>query len=199
MPLTFWWELMPLPLILRLDVTGKPVRWIPWQAAVCLYTRQMVAWTAGEHTFRLCGGHSRVSGLQTVVEINSIVAVRGEYRRSYQEMVPPLNNRELFRRDRHICLYCGHEHPDWELTRDHVTPMSRGGVDSWSNVVTACRRCNAHKGRRTPDEAHMPLLAVPYVPNMAEYLVLRNRRILTDQMQFLKSQFKGVSRQWRVQ
>ena len=190
---------MPLPLILRLDVTGKPVRWIPWQETVCLYTRQMVAWTAGEHTFRLRGGYSRLSGLQTVVEINSIVAVRGEYRRSFREMVPPLNNRALFRRDGHICLYCGQQHRDWDLTRDHVVPMSRGGDDSWSNVVAACKRCNAHKGRRTPDEAHMPLLAVPYVPNMAEYLVLRNRRILTDQMQFLRSQFKGVSRPWRVQ
>ena len=190
---------MLLPLILRLDVTGKPVRWVPWQEAVCLYTRDMVAWTAGEHTFRLHGGYSRMTGLQTVVEINSIVAVRGEYRRSYKEMIPPLNNRELFRRDRHTCLYCGQERPDWELTRDHVIPMSRGGKDGWPNVVTACKRCNAHKGRRTPDEAHMPLLAVPYVPNMAEYLVLRNRRILADQMQFLRNQFKDAKRQWQVQ
>ena len=95
-----------LPLILRLDVTGKPMKWIPWQEAVCLHARDMVAWTAGEHTFTLRGGYSRLTGMQTIIQINSIIAVRGEYRRSYGQTVPPLNNRELFRRDGHICLYC---------------------------------------------------------------------------------------------
>ena len=69
--------------------------------------------------------------------------------------------------------------------------MSRGGRDRWSNVVTACRSCNTRKGNRTPEEARMPLLAVPYVPNWAEYLALSNRKILADQMEFLKSQFSG--------
>ncbi|UCE89046.1 MAG: HNH endonuclease, partial [Pseudomonadota bacterium] len=173
---------MTLPLILRLDVTGRPVKWVPWQEAVCLYARDMVAWTAGEHKFALRGGYSRVTGSQTIIEVNSIIAVRGEYRRAFRKVVPPLTNRELFRRDGHLCMYCGREDRDTGLTRDHVVPVSRGGRDNWSNVVTACKRCNAHKGCRTPDEAHMPLLAVPYVPNMAEYLVLRNRRILADQM-----------------
>jgi len=66
-------------------------------------------------------------------------------------------------------------------------------------VVTACKRCNARKGSHTPEEARMPLLAIPYVPNLAEYLVLRNRRILGDQMEFLKMQFKDVDREWKKQ
>ncbi len=185
---------MNLPLILRLDVTGKPVKWIPWQEAVCLYARERVAWTAGDHTFELRGGISRLLGEQTVVEINSIIAVRGEYKRTYRRSIPPLTNRELFRRDRHTCLYCGRQSADAGLTRDHVRPVSRGGRDIWSNVVTACRRCNARKGSRSPDESGMPLLAVPFVPNMAEYLVLRNRRILADQMEFLRLQFAEANR-----
>ncbi len=190
---------MALPLILRLDVVGKPVRWIPWQDAVCLYARGMVAWTAGEHRFPVHGGYSRLTGLRTIMEVNSIVAVRGEDRHGYRRQVPPLSNRELFRRDRHTCMYCGREQADEALTRDHVMPLSRGGQDVWSNVVTACKRCNAHKGRRTPEEARMPLLAVPYTPNLAEYLFLRNRRILVDQMEFLKTQFRHVDRAWPVQ
>lgn len=190
---------MNLPLILRLDVTGKPVKWIPWQEAVCLYARQRVAWTAGEHTFPLRGGISRLDGVQTIVEINSIIAVRGEYKRTYKRTIPPLNNRELFRRDRHTCLYCGRPGSDTGLTRDHVQPLSQGGRDVWANVVTACRRCNARKGGRTPDESSMPLLAVPYIPNMAEYLVLRNRRILADQMEFLRLQFDDSKRAWPLQ
>jgi len=65
-------------------------------------------------------------------------------------------------------------------------------------VVTACKRCNTRKGDKTPEEARMPLLAIPYVPNVAEYLVLRNRRILGDQMEFLKTQFNEVDREWKM-
>lgn len=189
---------MSVPLILRLDIMGRPVKWMPWQEAVCIYARGMLAWTAGEHVFALHGGHSRFTGEQSIVEINSIIAVRGENRRLRNKVVPPLTNRELFRRDGHLCLYCGRQHKDLELTRDHVLPVSRGGKDHWANVVTACRRCNAHKGGKTPEEAHMPLLAVPYIPNLAEYLVLRNRRILADQMEFLKNQFNDVNRDWKM-
>ena len=124
--------------------------------------------------------------------------MRGEFKSRRYNATPPLNNLELFRRDRNTCLYCGREFPDGALTRDHVIPISRGGHDLWSNVVAACKRCNSHKGCRTPDEAGMPLLAIPYVPNLAEYLVLRNRRILADQMEFLKSQFKSVERHWNI-
>jgi 5-methylcytosine-specific restriction endonuclease McrA len=88
-------------------------------------------------------------------------------------------------------MYCGGEHREIELTRDHVIPLSKGGKDRWSNVVTACRQCNTRKGNRTPEIANMPLLAVPYVPNWAEFLALSNRRILMDQMEFLKTQFSG--------
>lgn len=190
---------MSLPLILRLDITGKPIRWVPWQEAACLYSRDMVAWTAGIHHFTLRGGCARATGLRTTLEVNSIIAVRGEYQRRRHDSSPPLNNAELFRRDRHTCMYCGQEHAESNLTRDHVVPVSRGGKDSWSNVVTACRRCNSHKGRRTPDEARMPLLAVPYAPNLAEYLVLRNRRILADQMEFLRTQFRSTNRRWPSQ
>jgi 5-methylcytosine-specific restriction endonuclease McrA len=88
-------------------------------------------------------------------------------------------------------MYCGKEFPNSMLTRDHVVPMSGGGQDRWSNVVTACRSCNTRKGNRLPEEAGMSLLAIPYVPNWAEFLALSNRRILVDQMEFLKSQFNS--------
>lgn len=180
------------PLILRLDTSGTPVTWIPWQDAVCLYSRDMIAWTAGEHAFDFHGGTCRRTGNRSVVTVNSIVAVkRSATRRRSKRVIPPLTNRELFLRDAHLCMYCGGQYEAAHLTRDHVVPMSRGGRDRWSNVVTACRHCNTRKGNRAPEEAGMPLLAVPYVPNWAEYLALSNRRILADQMEFLKSQFSG--------
>ena len=84
-------------------------------------------------------------------------------------------------------MYCGQQFGTSQLTRDHVMPQSRGGQDIWENCVTACRRCNQRKDARTPEEANMKLLAVPFTPNLAEYLILSNRRILSDQMAFLLS------------
>jgi len=179
-------------LILRLDIAGSPVTWIPWQNAICLYSRDMVAWTAGDSIFTFKGGTNRVSGLRSKVNINSIIAIkRSAIRKRAKRYAPPLTNRELFLRDAHLCMYCGHQFQESLLTRDHLLPLSRGGKDKWSNVVTTCRHCNTHKGNRNPEEARMPLLAVPYVPNWAEYLALSNRKILADQMDFLKSQFSN--------
>ncbi|MGI9334001.1 MAG: HNH endonuclease, partial [Gammaproteobacteria bacterium] len=92
------------------------------------------------------------------------------------------------------CMYCGKHTSENMLTRDHVRPLSQDGRDTWNNVVTACMPCNHAKGARTPEQANMTLLAVPYVPNRAEYLVLSNRRILADQMEFLRKRFRKGSR-----
>jgi 5-methylcytosine-specific restriction endonuclease McrA len=155
----------------------------------------MVAWTAGESVFTFWGGISRLTGERSSVTVNSIIAVkRTRAGKNVKRGIPPLNNRELFFRDGNLCMFCGQEFPDSLLTRDHVIPISRGGKDRWSNVVAACKACNTRKGNRTPEEARMPLLAVPYVPNWAEFLALSNRRILADQMEFLKTQFNSRSR-----
>ena len=184
-----------VPLILRLDVNGSPIRWIPWQDAVCLYSRGLVAWTTGQHEFVVRGGVARTTGRQSEVVINSIIAIKRSGRgRHVPRVIPPLNNHELFRRDGYMCMYCGAHNAEANLTRDHVIPLSQGGIDVWANVVAACRECNTNKGGRTPEQAHMPLLAVPYVPNWAEFLALSNRRILADQMQFLRAQFKRRAR-----
>lgn len=189
-------EIMSTPLILRLDIAGTPLRWIPWQDAVCLYSRGLVAWTAGANAFTFRGGIERRSGQRSSVTVHSIIAVKhSRLAHAVQRHVPPLNNHELFRRDANLCLYCGYTFSEGALTRDHVIPLSRGGGDRWSNVVSACRSCNTRKGGRTPEQAGMPLLAIPYVPNWPEFLALSNRRILADQMDFLKSQF---SRQYKI-
>ncbi len=183
--------MISVPLILRLDVTGVPVRWMPWQDAVCLYSRGLVAWTTGEHKFEIQGGIARATGERSRILVHSIIAIKRSGRGAHiPRAVPPLNNHELFRRDGYLCMYCGEEFPDSHLTRDHVVPLSLGGRDKWQNVVAACRHCNTRKGGRSPETAHMPLLAVPYAPNWAEFLALSNRRILADQMDFLRTQFK---------
>ncbi|WP_072619301.1 HNH endonuclease [Spirulina major] len=75
--------------------------------------------------------------------------------------VPPVSRREVLKRDRSTCQYCGSRH---HLTLDHVLPRSKGGQHTWNNVVTACATCNGRKGDRTPEQAKMLLRTIPKAP-----------------------------------
>jgi len=183
------------PLILTLDQHGTPNRWVTWQHACFYYAKDLVAWVIGENSFVIHGGLNRLTGLHSEIRTNSIIAIKGKtLAHRHFNQVPPLDNRELFHRDRHICAYCGTGLPGARLTRDHILPVSQGGRDVWMNVVTACRPCNQKKSGRTPEQARMELLYAPYVPNKAEYLILCNRRILADQMDFLARHVPAQSR-----
>ena len=183
--------------ILRLNKAGQPIDWLSWQEAVCLYSRDLILWTLGETIFRIHGGRSQLSGERTIIELPSILACGGD-QLARQRVKPPLSNRALFERDNYECLYCGNNFSYHELTRDHVLPRSRGGGDSWENVVAACRRCNQHKGNRKPEEVGVELRALPFRPNPAEFLALVNsRRILPDQADFLSRQFSSNCR-WQM-
>lgn len=182
--------------VLRTDVSGMPIEWIDYQQAVKLYHYGQVLYTCGSLLYRLHGGINAATGRRSVLEINSIIATVGDnsaLRKARDRYTPPLNNPTLFRRDAQICLYCGGKFRSSDLSRDHVTPISRGGEDLWNNVVTACKRCNNHKGGRTPEGAGMALLAVPFTPTHAEYIYLKGRRILADQMEFLTAHFPRSS------
>lgn len=180
--------------ILRLSIAGQPVEWLSWQHATCLYARGMVAWTLGETVRTVMGGISRNSGQRSSIALHSIIACSGHMTYRHR-VIPPLTNRALFRRDLQVCMYCGEAPREPDLTRDHIVPRSRGGRDIWTNVVTACRRCNQRKGNRLAEEAGMEILAIPYQPNTAEWLALINGdRIRGDQMDFLRQQFSPHSR-----
>ena len=183
-------------LVLRTDVAGMPLEWIDYREAARLYTQQQVAYTCGSNLFTLFGGINALTGRRTVLEINSIVATiehTGNPGSTRVDYVPPLNNQTLFRRDAHICLYCGQRFATRDLSRDHVRPFSQGGLDTWTNVVTACRRCNNQKASRTPEQAKMQLVAVPFAPTYAEYIFLKGRRVLADQMEYLLAHFPRSS------
>lgn len=173
--------------VLSLDSAGRILDWMSWQDAVCLYVRGAVAWTLGDVCMHVHGGRNRMSGLQSVIELHPIVASRSRATNISIDPAPALTNAALFSRDRHLCLYCGEHYSRGHLTRDHVIPLSKGGRDIWENVVSACLDCNVTKGSRTPAQAGMPLLAVPYRPSWVEHLILSNRNILSDQMEFLRS------------
>lgn len=180
--------------VLQLDVSGRPQSWISAKEAAVIYASDGVAWTLGDAFYVLRGGMQRCTGLQSRIEVHPIIAVRGAIPSRAWRQAPALSNPKLFSRDRLVCAYCGgHFHAD-DLTREHIVPTSRGGHDTWMNCITACRNCNGRKGNRLPEEAHMSLLYLPYVPSLHEDMILRGRRILADQMEFLLASVPRNSR-----
>lgn len=180
--------------VLQLDISGRPQAWITPREAAVLYASDSIAWTLGDTFQVLRGGTQRCTGVQSRIELHPIVAVRGAIPSRAWRQSPALSNPKLFARDKFICAYCGdHFHFD-ELTREHIVPVSRGGQDSWMNCISACRACNGQKGSRLPEEARMALLFMPYVPSLHEDMILRGRRILADQMDFLLASVPRSSR-----
>lgn len=175
-----------IPRILKLDIGGLPVAWIDWREAVGLYFTDKVAWEAGAAKLHLRGGRARDTGYRSGVDIDSIIAVNDRSHRYSQNLVPALTRRELYHRDGGVCLYCGSHLPYTQMQIEHVVPKARNGTHAWTNVVSACGPCNRRKDDRTPEQAGMKLMALPYEPNLAEWLILANRRILADQQAFLE-------------
>ncbi len=170
--------------ILQLDSSGQPMCWISWQDAVVYYAKDLVSWSIGEITFTARGGNNRLTGQQSVITTAPIIAIKGAPGKRWKTN-PALTNRRLFQRDRYMCAYCGKIFQECDLTRDHIVPTSRGGEDTWMNCVTACSVCNGKKGDKLLSECNLSLVYVPYVPNRYENLILENRAILKDQMDFL--------------
>lgn len=180
--------------VLRTDASGMPLEWIGYQEAAKLYHLDQVAYSCGSHLYTLHGGVNAKTGLRSLIEVNSIIATVHHHGLMIDaNYVPPLSNPALFRRDNCLCMYCGQRFHPSDLSRDHIRPISQGGQDHWNNVVTACKRCNNHKAGRTPEQAGIQLLAIPFTPTHAEYVYLQGRRVLTDQMEFLKAHFPRKS------
>jgi len=183
-------------LVLRTDISGMPLEWINYQEAAKLHYLGQVAYSLGTFLYMVRGGINAKSGLRSQISVNSILATHSHNfaaSKRNDHYIPPLNNPALFKRDNYLCMYCG-EHFSYEsLSRDHIRPISAGGLDVWDNVVTACKRCNNYKAGRTPEQAKMQLLAIPFTPTHAEYVYLQGRQILSDQMEFLRAHFPRKS------
>ncbi len=140
--------------VLVLNASYEPLNITSWRRAVVLIIK---------------GKAERVEHNGKVVyagfPLPTVIRLRHYVRVPYKEI--PLTRRNILQRDNHTCQYCGYSGEG--LTLDHVVPRSRGGGDTWENMVTACVRCNVHKGNRTPREAQMPLANPPRRPHSSLY------------------------------
>ena len=135
-----------------------------------------------EDSGRLFRSESRVVPCPAVIRLVRYVHVPYRFRRQ-------VTNTFLFARDDYTCQYCGRHKSALRgrqfLTRDHIRPLSRGGLNTWNNVVTSCSSCNNRKGGRLPREAGLKPLRQPTEPNYV-HLVWVVRRVTDTQEKYIR-------------
>src|ERR1700747_2941003 len=105
-----------------------------------------------------------------------------------------VTNTFLFARDNYRCQFCGRSQPELRhrecLTRDHLVPLSRGGTNAWTNVLTACSSCNTRKGNLLPEEAGSHPLRPPFEPHFV-HLAWAVRRLTSIQSKYIRLFYGG--------
>jgi len=181
--------------VLQLDITGVPQSWISQQDAAGHMATDSVAWVDGAEPLAVMrGGFNAITGRQSTLEIYPIVALRGAAAVNLFEVPPVFSSAKCFRRDLFRCGFCSEQFAESELTIDHIVPASRGGKLSFMNGISACSFCNSRKRDRTPEEASMPLVFLPYVPSRFEDFILAGRNIRGDVHEWLASRLPKGSR-----
>jgi len=131
----------------------------------------------------------------TRLEVPEVIRLHRYVRLPYQEV--PFCRKNIFLRDGFRCQYCGREETAENLTVDHIVPLSRGGRDLWSNVVTACRTCNNLKGNKLPRECNLRLQDSPRTPTSLTFLhIMRQqgeRRLVWRKYLFFEQQWDLIS------
>ncbi len=125
-----------------------------------------------------------IRGEKLRIPVPSVIRLKYYVKPIYRDAYP--TKRNIFIRDRYRCQYCGSVK---DLTLDHIIPKVRGGKDTWTNLVCACKKCNNYKGNRTPEEAGMQLLSKPRKPSYLELMILSRREIPEEWKEFLYFRF----------
>lgn len=139
---------------LLLNSTYEPLLIISWQKAITLLVLDKV---------EVLASYERdIRSATASIKLPSVVRLYNRVR--YRPTHVRFNRANIYARDKHTCQYCGDMPGAARLTYDHVVPKSRGGRNSWTNIVTCCQPCNRRKGNRTPEEARMSLMNKPAKP-----------------------------------
>jgi 5-methylcytosine-specific restriction endonuclease McrA len=147
--------------VLVLNTTYEPLNVCSARRAIVLLLKDKAE--ALEHSGVYYRSERRAHAVPHVIRLRTYVRVP-------RTAVKRISRRAVFARDRFRCQYCG---SDKHLTVDHVIPRSKGGDDSWENVVTSCAPCNLRKGDRLPHEATMSLHRTPRAPGPFGFILLQ--------------------------
>ena len=114
-------------------------------------------------------GESFVSGGGLTFEIPSVIRLNYKAKKRFRNEFK-VSRYGIYARDNFSCQYCGQKHVD--LTLDHVYPRHLGGITSWQNLVTCCKKCNYKKAGKTLDKSGMKLLSIPKPPKYSFNAIL---------------------------
>ena len=185
--------------ILALDAGGVPHSWIDHEKAAYYITKGLVMYEPSNVQYTMKGGTSRMTCEQSTLNLKTMIAIKGATGSlEGKKRLPYPKADTLFRRDHYVCCYCGQKYRKPQLQMEHVLPVSKGGKNTWLNMVTACEGCNSYKMDRTPQEADMKMYYQPYVPNFAEFLILSNVALTEDQQIYLQQFIKNDNSRWHT-
>jgi 5-methylcytosine-specific restriction endonuclease McrA len=146
--------------VLLLNASEEVLDIISWERAVkLLFSDRVIAPYNFEHTYELLCTQEKKFELPSVLMLKNYVHI------PYYEVI--LSKKNIFRRDNYRCGYCGKKLEKGEATVDHIMPRSRGGKNTWMNMITSCHKCNNRKGCRTPEQANMKMSFKPFKPTPA--------------------------------
>ena len=159
--------------VLLLNASEEILKIIDWKRAVVLQLRgKAVA------PFRNVKKYT-IKGKDGDYELPHVLMLTRYVHVPYKENIPSRLN--IFARDKWTCQYCGKTFKNKSaLTIDHVMPKSRGGDSSWTNLTTACARCNTLKANKTPKECRMNLHKKPYKPTPLQVHFSRATSVILD-------------------
>lgn len=148
--------------------------------AVVSFKRALVLVLSGKAVVIASDEEHPVHGIAGEWDRPSVILLR-RYVRIPTGRAVPVSRRGVLRRDDQRCAYCGGH----ASTIDHVIPRSRGGADSWENLVACCLRCNNIKGDRTPQEMGWAMRFSPRPPHGTAWLVRGADRALPEWRDYL--------------
>ena len=118
------------------------------------------------------------------IKLPEIIVLTGsKYERKHREVA--FSRRNLMKRDRQTCQYCGAQPGPAKLTIDHVFPKAKGGRASWLNCVLACFECNLKKGDKTLEESGLKLRTRPFEPVWSPIFRVPHQKYKDSWKQFL--------------
>lgn len=149
--------------------------------AVVSFRRALVLVLNQKATVLASSGIDVVHSASASFEVPSVILLSRYIRVPLSRQIP-VSRRGVLRRDGHRCAYCGRSAD----TVDHVQPKSRGGLETWENLVASCLRCNNKKGNRTLTELGWQLGFVPRTPSGLSWLVRGAERQEPEWSEFLE-------------
>jgi 5-methylcytosine-specific restriction endonuclease McrA len=151
---------------LLLDNAFLPVKIVAWEKAMLLFL------TGRAEVIEEYSNHQIRSPRQTF----NLPKILRLFNRNRSRHEVKFNRHNVFVRDNFTCQYCQDQFLQKDLTLDHVIPRSKGGVTSWTNVVTCCSECNHKKGSKMPEDFHLKLMKKPVRPKWSPHMVIKSKK-----------------------